>query len=151
MKMKPKILLVDDETDILHILSFLLKREGFDVETASSGLEGLNKILAQKFDGVITDLSMPGMDGLTLLKQVRAHHSYMPFIFLSGHARAEDEHEMINYGAYELIVKPHVERVPEALQTLLKAGKEIEILKEAGEEGAELFLDLVHSAEKKAI
>jgi DNA-binding NtrC family response regulator len=149
--LKPKILLVDDEADILHILSFLLRREGFDIVTAKSGQEGLDKILSEKFDGVITDLRMPGLDGISLLKKVRSHHSFMPFIFLSGHARPEDEHEMINYGAYELIVKPHVERIPEALRTLLKAGKDIKSLELTGEETAEEFLDLVHLADKKAI
>lgn len=150
MRIKPRILLVDDETDILHILSFLLRREGFEIETANSGVEGLKKILGQKFDGVISDLSMPEMDGLTLLKTVRAKHNYMPFIFLSGHANPQDEHEMINYGAFQLIVKPHIEKVPDALQNLLKAGKEIEMCKDAGEE-CEEFLDLLHSADKKAI
>lgn len=150
MNIKPKILLIDDESDILHILSFLLRREGFDIETAKSGVEGLEKILGQKFDGVISDLSMPEMDGLTLLKNVRANHNFMPFIFLSGHANPQDEHEMINYGAFQLIVKPHIEKVPEALQNLLKAGREIEMCKDAGGQCDE-FLDLLHSADKKAI
>lgn len=151
MNIKPRILLIDDETDILHILTFLLRREGFDIETATSGKAGLEKILSQKFDGVITDLSMPEMDGLTLLKHVRAQQNFMPFIFLSGHANINDEHEMINYGAYELIVKPHVERVPDALRALLTAGKEIESLKCSGEDATSEFLNLLHSADKKAI
>lgn len=151
MSTTPKILLIDDETDILDILAFMLRREGFDIETASSGKEGLEKILKQKFDGVITDLSMPEMDGLTLLKKVRSHHNFMPFIFLSGHAQPDDEHEMINYGAYELIVKPHVEKIPDALRTLLKAGQEIAMIEEAKDEGSGVFLDLLHSADKKVV
>jgi DNA-binding response OmpR family regulator len=150
MTTKPKILLIDDETDILHILSFILRREGFDIDTATSGKEGLEKIIRGKFDGVVTDLSMPEMDGLTMLKMVRAHNSYMPIIFLSGQATHNSEHEIVNYGASELIVKPHIERVPDALKNLIKVKKEFSSLEKAGGDSTE-FLDLIYSTDRKII
>jgi two-component system OmpR family response regulator len=150
MKNKPKILLIDDETDILSILSSMLKREGFDTDTATSGKQGLEKILKGNFDGIVTDLKMPEMDGLTLLKMVRSSHSYLPIIFLSGHSSQNSEHEIVNYGAAELIAKPHIERVPLALKNILKANREISALAKAGGESTE-FLDLLHSSDKKII
>lgn len=150
METKPKILVIDDETDILDILHFILRREGFDVILASSGEEALRKLSHEKFDGVVSDLSMPGMDGLTLLKKVRAQNDFIPFIFLSGHAQASDEHEMINFGAFELITKPNVEKVPSSLRSLLKASKEIELLKEVGGDGMD-FLELLHSTDRKVV
>jgi DNA-binding NtrC family response regulator len=148
MLIKPKLLIIDDETDILEILSSILVREGFEVDTATSGKEGLDKILNQQFDGVVTDLSMPGMDGLTMLKLLRSKNSYMPVIFLSGHSNSKSEHEIINYGAAELIVKPQIEKVPFALKKLLKTKEEIALLEKAGGESTE-FLDILHSTDKK--
>lgn len=149
MNFRPKILIVDDEPDIIDILTFLLKREGFDVITALSGKEGLQKILSESINAVVSDLSMPEMDGLTFLRHVRARKDHTPFIFLSGYAKSWDEHEMINLGAYELIVKPHVEKVPPALIKLLKTQREIESLK-LNEEASD-FMTILHSSNIKVL
>lgn len=149
MNSNPNILLIDDEPDIIDILTFLLKREGFEVETAFSGKEGLQKILCKNVSAVVSDLSMPEMDGLTLLRHVRARKDYTPFIFLSGFAKSWDEHEMINLGAYELIVKPHVDKVPSALKKLLSTHKEIEGLRLTEE--APDFMSILHASNIKVV
>jgi DNA-binding NtrC family response regulator len=150
MNDKPRILLIDDEKDILKMLGIFLEREGFSVETAENGEEAWGKIAGEHFSAVVCDLKMPVMDGLTLLKRVRTEKNYMPFIFLSGHANFDDEHEIINYGAYELIHKPNIEKVPAALRTLLKADKEVKKLEKSGIHAID-FLEILHeSSIKKA-
>lgn len=149
MMKSPKILIIDDEPDICSLLRFLLAREGFDPHVAVSSEEGLQQILTSKYDGVVCDFSMPGMDGITLLKKLRAEKNFTPFIFLSGHAGIKEEHEMINLGAFELIQKPHVKNIAPALRTLLKNAYEMKCLENAGEHGKD-FLVMLHEAKKIA-
>ena len=147
MSNRPKILVIDDEADILEVLNFLLEREGFEVVNANSGIEAFERILKEPYHAIISDLCMPEMDGLTLLKQVRAQRDLTPFIFLSGHAKPWDEHEMINFGAYELIVKPNLEKVLPALKKIILTQKEIEDLK-LSEEASE-FMEILHAANRR--
>lgn len=143
MSTKPCVLIIDDENDIIEILTFILKRNGMDVVAASDGIEALKLLNRQKFSGVVSDLLMPNMDGLQLLKIVRGNGNTTPFLFLSGHADSLDEHSMINYGAYELINKPDIDKIPEALQKLFKGDKEVENLPSD-------FLDILHDCKKIA-
>lgn len=147
MNNRPRILVIDDENDILDILNFMFQREGYEVVNAVSGKDAFEKILQEPFHAVVSDLCMPEMDGLTLLKQVRAQRYLTPFIFLSGHAKPWDEHQMINFGAYELIVKPNVDKVLPALKKVLMTQKEIESLK-LSEEASE-FMEILHAAHRR--
>lgn len=147
MQTKPCVLIIDDENDIIEILTFILKRNGMDVVPAYDGIEALKLLNTKKFSGVVSDLLMPNMDGLALLKIVRGNKNTTPFIFLSGNATTDHEHEMINYGAYELIHKPELERVPDALKKLFKSHLEVEKLMNSSSEAQE-FLDLLHDAKK---
>ena len=72
---KPKILVVDDETHILHVVSLKLRNAGFDVITAEDGEEGLAAALEQRPDLVITDYQMPYMTGLELCKKLKEHQA----------------------------------------------------------------------------
>ena len=148
MKDRPRILLIDDEKDILKTLGFYLESEGFSVETAENGKEAFDRISKEDFSAVVCDLRMPVMDGLTLLRKVRTDKNFMPFIFLSGHANLDDEHEIINYGAYELIHKPHIEKVPAALRSLLKADQEVKKLEQSGVHAID-FLEMLHESKIK--
>ena len=68
--MVPKrILIIDDEENFRHMLSVILKKEKYEVDTASNGEEGLQKIAAEDFDQILCDIRMPGMDGLDFLKE----------------------------------------------------------------------------------
>lgn len=148
MQAKPCVLIIDDENDIIEILTFILKRHGMDVVPAYDGIEALKLLNTQKFSGVVSDLLMPNMDGLALLKIIRGNKNTTPFIFLSGNATSVDEHEMINYGAYELIQKPDLDKIPEALKKLFKSHQEVEKLENSSAE-AQDFLDLLHDFAKK--
>lgn len=148
MKTKPCVLIIDDENDIIEILTFLLNKQGMDVVAAYDGIEALRLLNTRSFSGVVSDLMMPNMDGLELLKIVRKNCNTVPFIFLSGNANSVHEHEMINYGAYELIQKPEIEKIPGALDRLFKSHVEIQTLENAGNEARE-FLDLLHDSAKK--
>lgn len=148
MKKKPCVLIIDDENDIIEILTFILTRQGMDVVPAYDGIEALKLLNTRTFSGVVSDLLMPNMDGLELLKMVRKNCNTVPFIFLSGNATSVHEHEMINYGAYELIQKPELEKIPAALDRLFKNHMEIVTMEKAGDEARE-FLDILHDSAKK--
>jgi DNA-binding response OmpR family regulator len=79
------VLIIDDETSILSVFDYALRRNGFDVDTAADGREGLRKFLAGQFDLVLTDVLLQGMDGRDLLKRIRtSHRGWTPVIGMSG-------------------------------------------------------------------
>jgi two-component system, OmpR family, alkaline phosphatase synthesis response regulator PhoP len=147
MQNKPSVLIIDDENDIIEILTFILNRNGMEVFSAPDGKAALHLLNTRKFSGIVSDLVMPNIDGLELLKIVRSQGNTVPFIFLSGNASSVHEHEMINYGAYELIHKPELERVPDALKKLFKTDFEVKKLEDGSIESRE-FLDLLHDINK---
>ena len=79
------ILLIDDEIDNTRVLSMSLRSEGYSVLTASSGEEGLSVFHRQKPEIVITDIRMPGMDGLEVLRQIRQSTDFTEVIIITGH------------------------------------------------------------------
>lgn len=146
--MKNKILLVDDEPEILNTLGFLLAHEGYEIETASNGEEALVALADNSFKAVVCDLLMPKLDGLSLLRKVRSDNKLIPFLFLSGHAGIEEELEVTNFGAYDLVHKPHLNQIPGALSKLIQADKEVKMLQDSGVEAME-FLELLHNSNKR--
>ena len=104
--MGEKILLVDDETDFLDVMSERLASRGIDVATSASAEEALHRIGNELFDAVILDLQMPGMDGLEALKQMKKKRPELQVILLTGHATVEKGVEAIKLGAMDLIEKP---------------------------------------------
>lgn len=104
--MPEKILLVDDEQDMLAILKRFLSRQGHGVHTASSGEEAWKAISETMYDLLITDLAMEPMDGLELLKQVRTVDNLLPVIIMTGAGSIESAVEAIKFGAYHYITKP---------------------------------------------
>lgn len=79
-----KIIVIDDEGDIRVVVAEVLKRAGYDVVTASDGGEGLAMLAADGADMVITDIIMPGIDGVAVMNEVRKTHPEMPIIVISG-------------------------------------------------------------------
>jgi len=103
--MPAKVLIVDDETTIVDILSFNLKKEGYETIEANDGETGLNLALSENPDLVLLDIMMPGMDGLEVCKQLRKV-SQVPVIMLTAKAEETDKVLSFELGADDYITKP---------------------------------------------
>src|SRR6185436_20271729 len=96
-----KLLVIDDEPGIRDLLDTLLSRKGYDVILAESGQKGLEIFRRARPDVVVLDLKMPGMDGLTVLQQVRSLNPNQPVIILTGAATPESEQQVRALGVTE--------------------------------------------------
>ena len=100
------ILVVDDEPNYLIILSELLRDEGFEVFTAPGGKEGMEIVKEVDLDLVITDMQMPGMDGLQLLERIKERNSHLPVIMITAFAEVEKAVAAMQAGAFNYLSKP---------------------------------------------
>ena len=105
---KKKILIVDDEDDILHFLELVLREKGYEVVTASGGHEALTKAQVDRPDLVLLDIMMPQMDGWEVLKLLRVDEgtSHIPVAMLSARTEAKDRVQGLQEGAIDYICKP---------------------------------------------
>ena len=101
-----KILVVDDELSMRDFLAIMLKKEGHEIVTAENGDAALKAIQAEIFDLVITDVKMPGTDGIEVLKTVKDISSETVVIMVTAFATAETAVEAMKLGAYDYIIKP---------------------------------------------
>ena len=106
VKNAPHILVVDDEKDTCLLLSQVLEKEGYMVDTATSGKEGLAILKKKKINLVITDLKMPEMDGLEFLREARKLKSKVKFIMMTAYGEIETYLDAINLGAFDYLNKP---------------------------------------------
>jgi len=100
------ILLVDDEDSILATLSFNLEKQGYKVETAQNGEEGIKKFNQSRHDLVVTDLMMEGLNGIDVLKEVKKTDPDAQVIILSGHSSFANAVEALRFGAFDYLQKP---------------------------------------------
>jgi two-component system NtrC family response regulator len=100
------ILIVDDEKNYLLVLSAVLEEEGYEVLTALSGLEALETQKSSDVDLVLTDMKMPGMDGIELLERIKAYDPDLPVIMMTAHGTVDKAVEAMQKGAYSYILKP---------------------------------------------
>ena len=122
-----KVLLADDDAAIRKAVREALAREGFDVETAADGREAIERAEASRFDVVITDLAMPNVDGLGVVKALRAA-STVPIIVLTVRAEEKEKVSLLDAGADDYVVKPFgvgelLARVRALLRRQTAAGK----------------------------
>ena len=105
---KQKILIVDDENDIIELLSYNLLKEGFDVSSASDGEEALKKIRNETFDLAVLDLMLPGLQGMELCRMLRndPKTESLPVIMLTAKAEELDRILGLEMGADDYITKP---------------------------------------------
>jgi two-component system response regulator GlrR len=101
-----KVLLVDDDEDILKLLSTWLRAEGIDVVTATSGSEAMAKLGAARPDLVVTDLKMEGMSGMEVLAEIHRDNPLLPVIMLSGQAQIPDAVKATHLGSAAFLTKP---------------------------------------------
>jgi len=104
--MKPRILLIDDDESFREVMRFQLGEEGFDVDTAVDGKEGLALFQKQPHPLVLTDLKMPKMDGLTLLREIHKRSPATLVIVITAFGDIETAVEAMNAGAFDFIPKP---------------------------------------------
>ncbi|WP_457551739.1 ATP-binding response regulator [Desulfobacula sp.] len=101
-----KILIVDDEEIIVRLLSMSLRSDGYETVTANSGEQGLEVFRAEAPDIVVTDIKMPGMDGLELLKKIKEINSEKEVIIVTGHGDIDSTITALQLGASDFINKP---------------------------------------------
>ena len=101
-----RILVVDDEAPNREALEVLFAREGFDVALAAHGREGLERLRAEGADVVITDLKMPGMDGLDVLRAIKAIDPDVQVVVVTAFGTLEVAVEAMREGAYDVLAKP---------------------------------------------
>ena len=103
-----RVLLVDDEKSIRLTLGDDLEDAGYDVVAASEGKTALEKLMAEHFDCLITDLNLPGVNGIKLLKTGREHNSDLAAIVITGYGTVESAVEAMKLGASDYILKPFI-------------------------------------------
>jgi DNA-binding NtrC family response regulator len=106
MKTPVSILLVDDDSAFRHVMSGELRRLGYDVSVAGSGEEALAHLEQREAEIVLLDLRLPGMDGLTVLKNIRERNGSIEVIMLTGHGSIDTAIQSIRDGAFDYVTKP---------------------------------------------
>ncbi len=112
------ILVVDDEQSMREFLKILLEKEGYRITTAADGLKGLETTREQTFDLVISDIRMPGMDGLQLLAELKKEQPDLPVIMITAFASPEDAVTAMKNDAFDYITKPfNVDEIKAVIQS----------------------------------
>jgi DNA-binding NtrC family response regulator len=118
----PTILIVDDDDAIRGVLYDLLT-EKYECHTASMAEEALQYLEFEDYDVILTDIEMPGLDGVAVLKRVQLRDSSTPVIVISGKADDEEAKNLINLGAFAYIQKPfELREIDDAVERAIKAG-----------------------------
>jgi len=116
---RARVLVVDDEASIRDLLSKTLALAEYEVDTAADASSALGLVRTSEYDLLIADLRMPGMDGITLIRQVRGIRSELPVIIITGFSSESSAIEAVNLGVAGYLRKPF--RVPEVLAAAAKA------------------------------
>ncbi|HZM68729.1 MAG TPA: sigma-54 dependent transcriptional regulator [Candidatus Cryosericum sp.] len=101
-----RILIVDDEAGMRDFLSILLRKEGYGVSAAESSEKAVDLVARGEFDLVISDISMPGLSGIEVLRQARTSNPDTPVILITAYASTESAVEALKLGAYDYLIKP---------------------------------------------
>ena len=101
-----RVLLIDDEIEFVGVLAERLRARGLEVEVAYSGMDGVKKSQVTKFDAVVLDFAMPGMDGLATLKALMAGTPDLQVMLLTGQATIKTAVEATRLGAVDILEKP---------------------------------------------
>ena len=102
----PRILLVDDDENLLRLMAIRLKGEGYQVDCAEGGKEALRLLNSQSFDAVLSDLRMPGLDGMSLFEEIVGLRKDIPVILMTAHGTIQDAVEATQRGVFGFLPKP---------------------------------------------
>ena len=116
---RPRVLVVDDESTIRDLLSKTLALAEYDVDMAPDGRTALDRLRVIPYDLLITDLKMPGVDGLTVIREARRLKADLPVIIITGFSNEASAIEAVNLGVSGYLTKPF--RVPRVLAAASKA------------------------------
>ena len=120
MKIKDKVLIVEDEQSISNFISMVLNANGYDTIIVGSGEEALTMIASHCPDMIVLDLGLPDMDGMEVLKSVRKW-SNLPVVVVSARNHEHDKVEALDYGADDYLVKPfHLEELEARVRSLTR-------------------------------
>ena len=116
-----RILLVDDEEDLVDFLSHRLLKQGFTIAATNSGAEAIASVERQRFDVAIVDLKMPEMDGIEFLQRIKAIQPFLEVIMLTGHGSHDSALEAGRQDAFRYLLKPYefdqlLEQIAEAFE-----------------------------------
>ena len=106
MKLKPEILVIDDERSIRNVLKDILENEGYNVDTAEDGEEGLELFSNKPYDVILLDIKLPRVDGHEVFEKIHSLNPDIPVIIISGHGNIETAANFIKQGAYDYLEKP---------------------------------------------
>ena len=120
MTAKARILVVDDERGMCEFLRFLLQEEGYDVDIAHSGTQALDKVNESKFQLILADIKMPGLDGLEMLRQLREADEDTVVIVMTGYSSLDSAIKAIKYDASDYLTKPFDD--PDAVLAAVERG-----------------------------
>jgi excisionase family DNA binding protein len=116
---RPRVLVVDDEASIRDLLSKTLALAEYDVDVSPDGRSALERMRLYPYDLLIADLKMPGMDGLTVIREAKRYKSDLPVIIITGFSTESSAIEAVNLGVAGYLTKPF--RVPQVLAAAAKA------------------------------
>ena len=100
-----KILVVDDEQSMTQFLGIVLRKEGYQVTATNNGRDALEKVRSEGFDVVVTDIRMPGMDGIQLLEGIRKLDPTLPVVIMTAYASQQSAIDAVNLGAFQYLIK----------------------------------------------
>ena len=146
MDSEKKLLVIDDEPAIREGVRRILESDAYKVETFAGGHAALERIKQESFDLVITDLKMPGISGMEVLKAIKEIQPDLPVIFITGYSSVDSAVEVMKLGAVDYIAKPFtpeemLQTIKTALEQRVVALEDLYLLKELRDgEGFDRFV-----------
>ncbi len=129
MKNKKQILVIDDERSIRNVLKDILENEGYQVDTAEDGEQGLSLFKNNPYDAILLDIKLPRIDGHEVFEEIHKLNPDIPVIIISGHGNIETAVEFIKQGAYDYLEKPF-ERLDRLMISIRNATEKKQLVSE---------------------
>lgn len=130
-EMKERILIIEDEENIARVLQLELEFEGYETDTAYTGTDGLIKYREQQWDLILLDLMLPGLNGLDVLRRIRATEATTPVILLTAKNDVKDKVDGLDLGANDYVTKPfEIDELLARIRSALRFSAPAEVVKD---------------------